>query len=70
MGSSSAAFWAGYNPKNTPTSALKTKDSTTETGEMAVGQFMRMESYSEAPMPTRMPITPPRLLSATASMRN
>ena len=66
-GSSRLARRAGYQPKNTPTAAAKTKPPTTEGTETSVGQCASADSTFEVTIPSAMPATPPRISRLTAA---
>ena len=70
MGSSCAAFFAGYQPKNTPVKVHTAKLMTILHGCMYIGQWaMRLMAYDE-PTPISTPMIPPVTLSSIASMKN
>src|SRR5947209_19135434 len=70
MGSSRAAWRAGYQPKKTPTPAAIPTESSTAAGETAVDQRRYSEMPTDAANPSMMPTTPPNRLRITDSTTN
>src|SRR6185436_19114122 len=70
MGSSREALRAGYNPNNTPTLALTTRDTTTMSVRVTIDQPNFADSSCPIPIPSKTPMAPPIAASASASMRN
>ena len=70
IGSSCAAFFAGYQPKNTPVNVQTAKDMTMVHSSMDMGHLASMFMAYEAPTPNSTPMMPPVTLSSIASIRN
>ena len=70
MGSSWAAFLAGYQPKKIPVSVQTAKLITMVQPSMEMGQWATFFTVNEAAMPSMTPMIPPVTLSMIASMRN
>ena len=70
MGSSCAAFLAGYHPKKTPVKVQTAKLIMIVHGSMDIGQWANALIAYEAPIPRITPIIPPVTLSIIASIRN
>ena len=70
IGSRSAAFLAGYQPKNTPVTVHTAKERNTLHGWMKMGQWATLFTIQLAPHPMMTPMMPPVMLMRIASMRN
>src|SRR5450759_3556480 len=70
IGSRLAAFLAGYQPKNTPITVHTTNDKTSELGNTTIGHDIAAPIIFDAAIPSRIPITPPVILSKIDSVRN
>ena len=70
IGSRSAAFLAGYQPKNTPVTVHTANDKNTLHGCIKIGQWATLLTIQLAPQPIITPIIPPVILIRIASIRN
>ncbi len=70
IGSRSAAFLAGYHPKNTPVTVQTANDRNTLQGWMKMGQWATLFTTQLAPQPMITPIRPPVMLIGMASIGN
>ena len=70
IGSSCAAFLAGYHPKNTPVTVHTANDRMTLQGWMKIGKWATPFTTRAAPTPKTTPIRPPVTLIRMDSIRN
>ena len=61
---------AGQKPKTTPVPVEKAKAAATARGLTMAAQPAKRESVKETAAPTRIPMSPPNVERAAASMRN
>ena len=63
-------FWQGTSRKNTPITVQTANDKISEPGRTTIGHDMAEPIIFDAPIPSRIPITPPVMLSRIDSVRN
>ena len=70
MGSRLEAFFAGYQPKNTPVIVHTANDSTIEYRVTTTGQWAKADTLQAAKHPNITPMIPPVMLMMIDSIRN